>query len=253
MQSDMDSQRLLRIGTRTDKVKTAGNIKFDRDWVPMSEEEYRALLKTLNLGPEEDIWIAGSTHQGEEKIILDTFRRLRPFFPSLRLIIAPRRIERTEDIYTLSLDEGFKTVLRTGLTIDRGPYDVLILNTIGELERIYGVAKIGFVGGSLVPIGGHNLLEPASFGLPVLFGPYTHNFVLMSQLLIEAGAGKRVRDGEELLETMKGLLSDPERSNRMGRKARVFVENNRGALKRVMGHIETYLDETDWMKSTSIE
>ncbi len=118
----------------------------------------------------------------------------------------------------------------------------MILDSIGELERIYGVAKISFVGGSMIPIGGHNLLEPASFGLPVLFGPYTHNFVLMSRLLIEAGAGKRVVDGEDLFETMKELLSDPEKSTRMGRRAKEFIEKNRGALKRIMGLIETYID-----------
>jgi 3-deoxy-D-manno-octulosonic-acid transferase len=242
MQSDLDTRRLLKIGIKAEKVKTVGNIKFDRGWVPMNEKEYKHWLNILNLGPENSVWIAGSTHEGEEKIILDTFRRLHPFFPTLRLIIAPRRIERTGDIAKLSLNEGFKTVLKTGLATNRGPYDVLILDSIGELERIYSVAKISFVGGSMIPIGGHNLLEPASFGLPVLFGPYTHNFVLMSRLLIEAGAGKRVMDGEDLFETMKELLSDPEKSIRMGRRAEKFIEENRGALKRIMEHIENYID-----------
>jgi 3-deoxy-D-manno-octulosonic-acid transferase len=242
MQSDLDTRRLLKIGIEAEKVKTVGNIKFGRDWVPMNEKEYKHWLNILNLGPENSVWIAGSTHEGEEKIILDTFRRLHPIFSTLRLIIAPRKIERTGDIARLSLSAGFKTVLKTELATNSGPYDVLILDSIGELERIYGVAKISFVGGSMIPIGGHNLLEPASFGLPVLFGPYTHNFVLMSRLLIEAGAGKRVMDGEDLFETMKELLTDPDKSIRMGRRAKEFVEKNRGALKRIMEHIENYID-----------
>jgi len=244
MQSDLDRDRLLQIGVEEQKVKTVGNIKFDRDWVPMGEEEYENLLNTLNLESENDIWVAGSTHPGEEEIILDAFGRLRRFFPFLRLIIAPRRVERAEDINRLVVDKGSRSVLKTQIPVKDEPYEVLILDTIGELERIYGIAKISFVGGTLTPVGGHNLLEPASFGRPVLFGPHTDNFVLMSQLLIEAGGGRRVRDGEDLFETVKALLSDPEKSNSMGRKAKKFVETSRGALGRVMENIKGRLDET---------
>jgi len=208
----------------------------------MGEEEYNHWLDILNLAPGNDIWVAGSTHRGEENIILDVFGRLRTFFPTLRLIIAPRRVERAEDINRLVLGKGFKSILKTELTVNGKPYDVLILDTLGELERIYGIAKISFVGGSLAPIGGHNLLEPASFGKPVLFGPHTHNFFLMSQLLVEAGGGKRVKDEEDLFKTMKELLTDPERSNDMGRHAKEFVELSRGALERVMEHVKGYID-----------
>lgn len=244
MQSDLDRDRLLQIGVEEEKVKTVGNIKFDRDWVPMGEEEYEHLLNALNLESQNEIWVAGSTHQGEEDIILDAFGRLRRFFPFLRLIIAPRRVERAGDINRLVLDKGSKSVLKTQIPMKDEPYGVLILDTIGELERIYGIARISFVGGSLTPVGGHNLLEPASFGRPVLFGPHTDNFVLMSQLLIEAGGGRRVRDGEDLFETVKALLSDPEKSKRMGRKAKKFVEVSKGALGRVMENIKGCLDET---------
>jgi len=241
MQSDLDKKRLLQIGIGPDRVKVAGNIKFDHDWSPMVKNDYEHWLNILALKHEDDIWVAGSTHQGEEEVILDVFKRLRLSFPLLRLIIAPRRIERAGDTCRLSLNKGLKTVLKTELTKYREPYDVLILDTIGELRKIYGVGKISFVGGSLVPIGGHNLLEPATFGLPVLFGPHTDNFVLMSQLLIETGGGRRVKDEEDLFETIKELLSDPERSKRMGGKAREFVAMNRGALGRVMDLLEIYL------------
>ena len=238
VQSDLDKIRLLQIGVEADKVKAVGNIKFDREWLPMSEKEHKTWLNTLNLEPNDILWVAGSTHQGEEDIILSIFEKLRPIFSRLRLIIAPRELERTGDIYRLSSDKGLRTVLKADLTTDREPFEVLILNTIGELERVYGIGKISFVGGSLVGIGGHNLLEPASFGQPVIFGPRTHNFLLMSQLLIEAGGGKRVMGEEDLFKTMKDLLSDSEEINRMGRHAKEFVAMNRGALKRVMDHID---------------
>ena len=138
--------------------------------------------------------------------------------------------------------KGLNVVLRKELSHKRPPCDVLILDTLGELERIYGIAEISFVGGSLEPIGGHNLLEPASFGKPVLFGPHTHNFVQMSQLIVETGGGRRVADGEALFETMKEILSDPKISNSMSQRAREFVELNKGALGRVMECIENYLN-----------
>jgi 3-deoxy-D-manno-octulosonic-acid transferase len=241
MQTDLDTRRLLKVGIEPSKVKTVGNVKFDRHWLGMDEKEYNNLLDILNLKSEDWIWVAGSTHQGEEEIILDVFVRLLSLFPKLRLIIAPRRLERAEDIYRVSQSRGLRTILKTNLTEERGPYNVLVLNTMGELGRIYGIGKISFVGGSLVPTGGHNLLEPASFGCPVLFGPHTHNFVAMAELLIEAGGGKRVENSEDLFRTLKELLSDSEEITLMGQKAKKFVEMNRGALDRVMEHVGRYL------------
>jgi len=242
MQSDLDRERLLEIGLLPEKVKTVGNIKFDRTWLPLDEKEHSQWLQLLNIRPENRVWVAGSVHEGEDEIVLETFKRLVSHFPVLRLIIAPRRPEWSEDIYRLSRIKGLKTVRRTDLPGDRDSYHVLILNTLGELGRIYGLAEISFVGGSLIQFGGHNLLEPASFGCPVLFGPYTHNFVLMSQLLIEAGGGKRVNDGEDLFKSMNELLSDQERQKKMGRKAKNFVEANRGALERIIQYIGDYIE-----------
>ncbi len=241
MQSDLDRERLLRIGVERWKVKTVGNIKFDRAWAPMGKDEQKDWLHTLHLDPEDPVWVAGSTHAGEEEIILDVFKRLRGLFPRVRLILAPRRVERATEIHRLSSERGFKTVLRQGLTNAGGPYDVLVLDTMGELSRVYAVGAVSFVGGSLVPIGGHNLLEPASFGRPVLFGPHTHNFVLMSRLLIDAGGGRRVKSGEDLFDQVKGLLSSPQDSEDMGKRAKAFVDLNRGALDRVMEHISAYM------------
>ena len=243
MQSDLDSKRLLEIGVDPfEKVVTVGNIKFDRDWRAFGEDEHTGLSERLGLGPQETIWVAGSTHPGEEDILIRVFKRLKMSFASLRLIIAPRRIEQSEGILKMIRGTGLTAVLKTRISPHAGHYDILILDTIGELDRVYGLGTVSFVGGSLVPFGGHNLLEPASFGCPVVFGPYTHNFVLMSEQLIEAGGGWRVYDEEGLCLAMESLLGDDEIRNRMGRLAKEFVENNRGALDRVVSFIDKCMD-----------
>ena len=237
MQSDLDSSRLLEIGIAADKVRTVGNIKFDRDWTPMSQEERQKLLKLLNLELDDLVWVAGSTHQGEEEALLSVYKRLHTYFPAIRLILAPRKIGQSGEIQRIAQGMGLKAILKTHLPNRGERYQVLILNTLGELGRIYGLGEVSFVGGSLVPIGGHNLLEPAIFGCPVLFGPFTHNFVLMAESLVEAGGGLRVKDGNELYEAMVALLGDAVMRKRVGRHAKDFVEKNQGALERVLSHI----------------
>lgn len=237
LQSELDMNRLASVGVENGRLEVSGNIKFDREWVPMDEDERDGWLGDLAIEPQDPLWVAGSTHEGEEEIVLKVFQRLRQQFPRLRLIIAPRRIERSEGVRDMSIRKGFKTVSREELLRERTAYDVLILDTLGELERVYGVASVSFVGGSLVPRGGQNLLEPASFGCPVLFGPHTDDFVLMAQLLIEAGGGRLVKDSEELYKEVKDLLSHPEKLEHMGRAARKFVERNKGALDRVVAAI----------------
>jgi 3-deoxy-D-manno-octulosonic-acid transferase len=242
MQSDLDRDRLLALGLSPQKVRTIGNIKYDRDWRPMDDHEKAHWRRILNLDSEYRLWIAGSTHEQEDEILLDVFKRLLPLFPALRLLIAPRRIERAGQIRVLAEQRGLSSLFKTDLTGEGAPfgapaYDVLVLDTIGDLNRLYGLAEISFVGGSLVPVGGHNLLEPAAFGCPVLFGPHVHNFVLMSELLIAAGGGIMVKDEDGLFRIVKGLLSSRERAHQMGAKAKEFVAMNRGAVTRIMAHI----------------
>jgi 3-deoxy-D-manno-octulosonic-acid transferase len=240
MQTELDRARLLETGVAGEKVKSVGNIKFDRDRAPMDRRERRAWLKTLGLSYEDLVWVAGSTHRGEEKTVIEIFDQIKGAFPRLRLVIAPRRLERAEEVRRLAEDRGLTVVMRTAAPI-RASFDVLVLDTMGELSRIYGIASVSFVGGSLVPEGGHNLLEPAGFGCPVLFGPYTDDFKNMAELLLEAGGGMRVRDAEQLSQAVRALLSDPEERVRLGAKAMRFVTSNRGALGRVMDEIAFFL------------
>ncbi|MBA4323219.1 MAG: hypothetical protein C0408_10420, partial [Odoribacter sp.] len=243
MQSELDRKRLLETGADPARIITTGNIKFDRDWLPMHREERDTWLKKLGLDPEDVIWVAGSIHKDEDQMILNVFSGLVPEFPRLRLILAPRNIEESDKILKIAQEVGLKSILKTDLKDNRVTYKVLILNTIGELGRIYGIGKISFVGGSLVPLGGHNLLEPASFGCPVLFGPHMHNFVLMSELLLAENGGFQVNNEKELYSSMKMLLEDTDLCSATGRSAKQFVDKHRGALKEVLKRIAEHVDE----------
>ncbi|MBU1181544.1 MAG: 3-deoxy-D-manno-octulosonic acid transferase [Pseudomonadota bacterium] len=243
MQSELDRKRLLAIGAEQAKIITTGNIKFDRDWFPMHKEERDTLLKKLSLDPEDVIWVAGSIHKDEDQMILNVFSRLVPEFPGLRLILAPRNIEESDNILKTVKDMGIESVLKTNLKDNRAPYKVLVLNTIGELGRIYGIGKISFVGGSLVPLGGHNILEPAGFGCPVLFGPHTHNFVLMSELLLAEKGGFQVVNEDEVYAFVKMLLENSDLCGITGRNAKKFADKHRGALKEVLNRIGEHVDK----------
>jgi len=260
VQSELDRDRLVDAGVDARKVKVTGNIKFDRSQPERTGSETMSQRNLLALAPGDDVFVAGSTHAGEEVILLDSFRRLRNDFPSLRLILAPRRIDQAGSILDQAREMGFTTVRRTGLHPNGTIYDVLILDTIGELAGVYGIATVSFVGGSLAPEGGHNLLEPAAHSCPVLFGPHTFNFTSMADALVRCGGGRRVEDGEALVEALRNLLSSREERDRMGQLARRFVEENRGALLRVISAIQRFAydpaleglheDRTDLISST---
>jgi len=237
MQTDLDRDRLLQLGMEREKVITTGNIKFDRDMVTLDSEEKERWFEMLGLKPSMQIWVAGSTHEGEEAALLRVFRDLKRKFPLLRLIIAPRDVARSHEISSMTSNQGMAVALRTTVAKKSHPYDVLVLNTVGELGHVYALGSVAFVGGSFVPIGGHNLLEPAAFGIPVLFGPHTHNFEFMSESILKAGGALRVRNGTELHDVMERLLSDPGLRGRMGDRAKAFVVENRGALGRVVGYV----------------
>ena len=235
MQSELDSSRIEAIGISSHKIKTAGNIKFDQEWTPMDDQEHDKWLNLLGISPGFKIFVAGSTHEGEEQPVLKAYKKLLDRHPQLIMIIAPRKLDRVKDIESMSNDFGLRIMKRTELNNNKETgYNVLILDTIGELGRIYGLASISFVGGSFVPIGGHNLLEPASFGCPVLFGKHTHNFVLMSELLLEHNGGKRIDNPDDLYLTMEELLDAPDKSEKMGLNARNFVQANSGAVSRII-------------------
>jgi 3-deoxy-D-manno-octulosonic-acid transferase len=225
MQSNEDAGRIRDIGAAPDRVMVTGNLKFDQKISPVQQAP-------VSIASGRKVITAGSTHRGEEAILLEIFSRLRKKYPDLLLIIAPRHPERFDEVCGLITTAGYECQRRTRL---KGTVrDVVLLDTIGELRAFYSACDIAFVGGSLVKIGGHNLLEPAAMKKPVIFSRYMFNFKEISEALINAGGGFLVKDKEELYAKLDNLLSDKQLSSTMGEKAFKVIAANSGATVRTI-------------------
>ena len=229
-QTQADAGRFLELGTRPETVTVAGNIKYDWELPPDYEQQAAALRDSL-FG-QRPVWIAASTHEGEEALVLQAFARLRAEHPGLLLALAPRHPPRFERVAQLCQAEGF-SLARRSLGQSAANAEVFLLDTLGELRLFYAAADIAFVGGSLVPVGGHNVLEPALAGVPVVFGPHMFNFEEAGRRLLEAGGAAQVKDAEALGLRVGEWLQDVEVRRRIGGNGRRFVEAGRGALGRV--------------------
>jgi 3-deoxy-D-manno-octulosonic-acid transferase len=231
MQSERDAERIIALGADAKVVRRTGNIKFDQP-VPVLPES--ATLRA-GLGVPESGWliVAGSTHQGEEEFLVECFRTLVPRYPTARLLLAPRHIERAEQVEAMVRGTGLTVRRRSTIRPGEGSHppgtQVIVLDTRGELAALYYEAMVAFVGGTLVSVGGHNLLEPAACGKPVLFGPYTDHCAEIADLLLGAGGGYRITQ-DDMASTLTRLFDEPEERARMGRAARSVVDQNRGAL-----------------------
>lgn len=237
-QSTEDAARLEDLGISARRIEVTGNLKYD---LPareqgVSPEEVR---KELGLEDHRPILVAGSTCVDEEKEVLRAFASLRRRHSNLLLMIAPRRTERFIEVAEMVRHEGYRLSLRsTGYVTGS---DALVLDTLGELARAYGAATVAFVGGSLVPVGGHNILEPASWGCPVLYGPHTHNFREMTELFDSRKAGLRVRDAQDLAEKISTLLDDPGKRAAVGEAGLQIVQESQGATARTIKVLEPFL------------
>jgi len=243
MQSEEDARRIIALGARPERVVVTGNIK--NDLIPPEGGGEALWQRLLGLDDGEPVWVAGSTHRGEEAIVLDVYLRLRARVPTLALVLAPRHPERVAEVERLVRERGLQPVRRSGLPKSQARGAVIIVDTVGELAQIYRVASVVFVGGSLAPTGGHNMLEPALLRKPVLFGPHTTNFRESAELLLEAGGALLVRDGAELDAHMGALLVDAERRRLMGEAAFKAVAGRRGAITHTLELVERYLMEGD--------
>ncbi len=241
MQSAQDVERIKDIGALPQRVKLSGNLKFDRFLPEIDESQKNKLRLSLKIAPEASIFIAGSTHQGEDEIILSVYRQLLADYPNLVLIIASRHLERIPDIEKLTKQQGLSFVRKSKIEEFSACASVILLDTIGELSKLYSIGAIVFIGGSLVPVGGHNVLEPAAYGHPVLFGPHMSNFTYCEQLLKDAGAGITVNNVDELRKAAQKLLDDTAYREKLGEAAKLVVQQNRGSTKRTFNLIEKYL------------
>jgi 3-deoxy-D-manno-octulosonic-acid transferase len=244
MQSEESARRIVEIGADRDRVSVTGSLKFDSLEIPgaVADRGRNRVLRYFRIGQDRPVVIAASTLKGEEDTVLEAFQRIRAIWGNALLIIAPRRPERFEEVERLAKKPGWRVARRTELAVDSEPrVDVVILDTIGELAQLYQVATVVFVGGSLVDAGGHNILEPAVFGKPIVFGPHMHNFTEIARTFIENRGAVQVQADAELENVLVELLSDPVKRAGLGAAARALVEANRGARARTLAVITQLL------------
>jgi len=233
-QTELDAGRFIDLGVDTTKVHVTGSIKFDSRLPADFAETAEALRRQW--GIKRPVWIAASTHEGEEEVVLNTFSKLKPDFKDLVLLLVPRHPERFNQIAALCKQRGFIVARRSKGDVNTKT-EIYLGDTMGDLPLLYAAGNVAFVGGSLVPIGGHNLLEPAAVGLPVIMGTYTFECEEICRRLLEAQAAQRVSDTEQLVQAVKQYLTDTRLQRETGEKGRLFVQRNRGALERLLAII----------------
>lgn len=238
-QSESDAERFLALGANPARTRVTGNIKFDGELAPRIIEQGRALRNEL-FG-ERPVWIAASTHEGEEEIVLGVHQALRASHPDLLLLLVPRHPERFAEVRDLVRESGLSFVARTDGKAVAATDAVFLGDTMGEVPLFYAASDVAFVAGSLAPIGGHNLLEPAAQGVPVITGPHNFNAQDIADMFIRLGACRRVADADELTVAVSELLDDPAAAREMGRRGQALLEDNRGALQRLMVLLEPIL------------
>lgn len=241
-QSEEDGARFIELGLKPSKLVIMGNIKFDISVAPEIASRSSTLRKQWV--QDRHLWIAASTHEGEEELILEAYQQLLFSFPKLLLIIAPRHPERFSAVEGLVRKKGLNYILRSQKGTPSNETQVVIGDTMGELMLLYGIADLAFVGGSLIENGGHNPLEPAAQSLPILMGPYVSNFKEICRKLNEANALITVTDAVSLRNQVAFLLGNEKKRKDYGRNAEKVLRQNQGALQHLLDLIESYLIET---------
>lgn len=244
VQDEMYAGRFRYLGVDPARIRVTGNLKYDA--VPLEEARPDETLAALfDIRDGDWLWVGGSTHPSEERILAETYRSLRARHPRLRLVLAPRHPDRVPEVLRTLAALGLPAFRRSQLATP-GPAGlreaVIVLDTIGELRRVYTLARAVFVGGSLIPHGGQNMIEPAALGRAVGFGPHVHNFLDAAEHLLRAGGAFQVRDAVELTGQLERLLTDERALREMGGRAREAVREGIGATRRTMEALQAHLD-----------
>lgn len=233
VQTEAEAQRFLELGARRECVAVTGSIKFDLTIDPQLLTN-AAQLREQWQATRRPVWIAASTHAGEDESVLSAHRQLLTSHPDALLILVPRHPERFDSVHDLSVQQGFVTVRRSSAEPVTPATSVLVGDTMGELLFLYALADIAFVGGSLVPNGGHNLLEPAALAKPVLSGPHLFNFLEIAAMLRNANALGEITDAASLAATVQNLIDQPQRASEMASAGLQVMKANQGALQRLL-------------------
>ncbi|WP_241608152.1 lipid IV(A) 3-deoxy-D-manno-octulosonic acid transferase [Rosenbergiella australiborealis] len=239
-QNREDADRFLQLGANTEQVSVTGSLKFDISVTP--ELAAKAVALRRQWAPHRPVWIAASTHEGEERMMLDTHRQLLAQFPDLLLILVPRHPERFQAVKQLAQKIGFTPLMRSENQIPNQETQVLIGDTMGELMLLYGIADVAFVGGSLIERGGHNPLEPAAHAIPVIMGPHTWNFKDICGRLERDQGLITVTDQTALIQEMTQLLADHDLRKYYGLHAVEVLHQNQGALQQLLHIVEPYIN-----------
>lgn len=237
-QTRIDAERFVALGAAADKVSVMGNLKFDSRIAERVAERGAALRQALGARP---LWVAGSTRPGEEQVLLEAFGRIRETLPNATLVLAPRHPERAAAIAELASAAGFTAVLRSDHGADVAVPVVLIVDGVGELLDFYAAADVVFVGGTIAEIGGHNILEPAALGRPVIAGPHIGNWRELADAMSKRGGLQIAADAGALAQAVIKLLQDDTARNAAGAAALAVVEENRGALERALAIIDQFM------------
>lgn len=241
MQSEQDSRRIRHLGAPSGRVRVTGNLKFDMQPPQVDAGELAALARQLRLPGNARIWVAGSTHDDEEVQLAEVYQRLREICPELFLVLVPRHPERCRQVQDELEKRNFATVLRSSLSQlhrELRPGEIMIVDTLGEVLKLYALSDLVFVGGSLVDIGGHNILEAALLQKPVMYGSHMQNFKEIARLVRAAHAGLQVKNADDLFRQMRILIENPDEAVRIGENGHHLLEQNRGATQRTLEIID---------------
>ena len=249
--TELDAQRFRDLGIPGKQIFITGTMKYDNIPTHIDDNITKRLAGLFGIKDDDLVLIGGSTHDGEEEILIRVFERLRENHPELKLIIAPRHIERTRDVFRLIEKKGFVPVLKTA--VENSNYnwqntkrEIILIDTVGDLGKIYSLSSFVFVGKSLVPSGGQNMMEPAGLGKPVVFGPHTFNFKEETELLLKNNAAKMVETEDELFKTIEFFIKNPDVVKEIGLKAQKVVNEKRGATERSMEIIRDVINKSTY-------
>ncbi|MEW6517495.1 MAG: 3-deoxy-D-manno-octulosonic acid transferase [candidate division FCPU426 bacterium] len=242
VQTEKDQERFQALGANPQRVKVIGNVKFD---VPV-ETDLEPLRAELRLAPDRPVWVAGSTRPGEEAIVVEAFQQVLAAQPSALLILAVRHLERIKEIQRLLGERRLAYALRSRVAKELLDFPVILVDTMGELAKFYGLANVAFVGGSLMPFGGHNPLEPAAWGVPVLVGPHTEHFSQAVAALTAAGGAQVVTQASDLAQAVIRLLADSREAKRRGGKARDVVAASQGGAVETVEMLQKLMLIKQW-------
>lgn len=244
MQTDQDARRIKLLGAASGRVQVTGNMKFDMAPPQLDDRDVDRLRQELRLLENSLVWVAGSTHAGEEAILLDVYQRVREVHPQLCLILVPRHPERARSVCDELSKRNIDWTLKTAVE-DRdqpmSPGGVMVVDTIGEMLKLYALADIVFVGGSLVPVGGHNILEASLLRKPVFYGSYMQNFKEIARLVRNAYGGIQVKNAEDLYQHIKILIENPDEAWRIGDNGYHLLAENRGATRKTLAEIDRWI------------